>query len=67
MATENQFDSEKSEASATSETLETRRLRMHQALESIRASIIANRGSLNGILDEFLAERRAEVLREWNE
>lgn len=34
------------------------------ALESIRAGIIKKRGSLNGILDEFLAERREEAARE---
>ena len=34
------------------------------ALESIRADIIKHRGSLTGILDEFLAERRAEAARE---
>ncbi len=34
------------------------------ALESIRAGIIKERGSLSGILDEFLAERRAEARRE---
>jgi AbrB family looped-hinge helix DNA binding protein len=34
------------------------------ALESIRADIIKQRGSLAGILDEFLAERREEAARE---
>jgi AbrB family looped-hinge helix DNA binding protein len=34
------------------------------ALESIRAGIIKKRGSLKGILDEFLAERREEAARE---
>jgi AbrB family looped-hinge helix DNA binding protein len=34
------------------------------ALESIRAGIIRHRGSLNGILDEFLAERHEEAARE---
>lgn len=34
------------------------------ALESIRAEIIQKRGSLAGILDEFLAERREEAARE---
>ena len=37
------------------------------ALESIRAGIIRKRGSLNGILDEFLAERREEAAREARE
>jgi AbrB family looped-hinge helix DNA binding protein len=34
------------------------------ALESIRADIIKQRGSLAGILDEFLAERREEAAGE---
>ena len=34
------------------------------ALESIRAGIVKQRGSLTGILDEFLAERREEAARE---
>jgi bifunctional DNA-binding transcriptional regulator/antitoxin component of YhaV-PrlF toxin-antitoxin module len=34
------------------------------ALESIRGGIIKKRGSLKGILDEFLAERRQEAARE---
>jgi AbrB family looped-hinge helix DNA binding protein len=37
------------------------------ALESIRAGIIEKRGSLKGILDEFIAERRAEAAREASE
>jgi AbrB family looped-hinge helix DNA binding protein len=34
------------------------------ALESIRAGIIKQRGSLDGILDEFLAEKHEEAARE---
>jgi AbrB family looped-hinge helix DNA binding protein len=34
------------------------------ALESIRAGIIRERGSLDGILDEFLAEKYEEAARE---
>lgn len=34
------------------------------ALASIRAGIIKHRGSLDGIVDEFLAERREEAARE---
>jgi AbrB family looped-hinge helix DNA binding protein len=34
------------------------------ALESIRAGIIRQRGSLDGILDEFLAEKHEEAARE---
>jgi AbrB family looped-hinge helix DNA binding protein len=34
------------------------------ALESIRADIIKQRGSLAGLLDEFLAERHEEAARE---
>ena len=34
------------------------------ALASIRAGIVKHRGSLDGILDEFLAERREEAARE---
>ena len=37
------------------------------ALKSIREGIIKSRGSLDGILDEFLAERREEARREWEE
>ena len=37
---------------------------MKMALEEIRASIIAQRGSLKGILDEFLKERHEEARRE---
>ncbi|MGA2673240.1 MAG: AbrB/MazE/SpoVT family DNA-binding domain-containing protein [Terracidiphilus sp.] len=34
------------------------------ALESIRADIVQQRGSLAGLLDEFIAERREEAARE---
>ena len=34
------------------------------ALASIRAGIIKHRGTLDGIVDEFLAERREEAARE---
>ena len=34
------------------------------ALESIRAGIIKQRGTLDGILDEFLADKREEAARE---
>ena len=34
------------------------------AIESIRAGIIQARGSLSGLLDEFLAEKREEARRE---
>lgn len=34
------------------------------ALDELRASITAKRGSLEGILDEFLEERREEARRE---
>jgi AbrB family looped-hinge helix DNA binding protein len=34
------------------------------ALESIRAGIIKQRGSLDGILDEFLTEKHEEAARE---
>lgn len=37
------------------------------ALESIRAGIIEKRGSLKGILAEFIAERHAEAAREARE
>ncbi len=39
-------------------------LNRRMALESIRAGIIKQRGSLKGIVDEFLAERREEAARE---
>jgi hypothetical protein len=41
-----------------------RRAHARQALEKIRAGIIQRRGSLEGILDELLAERRLEAQRE---
>jgi hypothetical protein len=34
------------------------------ALANIRAGIIKQRGSLDGILDEFLAEKHEEAVRE---
>jgi hypothetical protein len=37
---------------------------MRMAIEELRAGIIAHRGSLEGLLDEFLEERRAEARRE---
>lgn len=43
---------------------EIRILSRKMALASIRAGIIKQRGSLSGILDEFLAERRREARRE---
>jgi len=43
---------------------EIRILSRKMALASIRAGIIKQRGSLDGLLDEFLAERRAEAARE---
>ncbi len=39
-------------------------LSMNMALEEVRSSIIAKRGSLKGILDEFLQERREDARRE---
>lgn len=39
-------------------------LSMKMAIAKLRASIIAERGSLDGLLDEFLAERREEARRE---
>lgn len=39
-------------------------LNRKMALESIRADIIKQRGSLAGLLDEFLAERHEEAARE---
>ncbi|MGD0294455.1 MAG: AbrB/MazE/SpoVT family DNA-binding domain-containing protein [Terracidiphilus sp.] len=43
---------------------EIRILSRKMALESIRADIIKQRGSLKGLLDEFLAERHEEAARE---
>jgi AbrB family looped-hinge helix DNA binding protein len=43
---------------------EIRILSRKMALASIRAGIIKHRGSLNGILDEFLAEKHEEAARE---
>jgi hypothetical protein len=37
------------------------------ALKSIQDSIIQSRGSLDGILDEFLSEKHEEARREWEE
>jgi AbrB family looped-hinge helix DNA binding protein len=48
----------------TSDSGEIRILSRKMALESIRADIIRQRGSLEGILDEFLAEKREEAARE---
>jgi AbrB family looped-hinge helix DNA binding protein len=39
-------------------------LSMDMALNEIRASIIEQSGSLEGLLDEFLEERREEARRE---
>jgi AbrB family looped-hinge helix DNA binding protein len=39
-------------------------LSREMALESIRSGIIRERGSLQGLLDEFLSERREEAARE---
>jgi hypothetical protein len=65
MATNGQFDGETANKAATVATgPEGRNLRRRQALEEIRAGIIAHRGSLDGLLDEFLAERREEARRE---
>jgi AbrB family looped-hinge helix DNA binding protein len=43
---------------------EIRILSRKMALESIRSGILKHRGSLKGILGEFLAERREEAARE---
>jgi AbrB family looped-hinge helix DNA binding protein len=43
---------------------EIRILNRKMALENMRAAIIAKRGSLKGLLEEFLAERREEARRE---
>jgi AbrB family looped-hinge helix DNA binding protein len=51
----------------TSENGEIKILSRKMALEQIRAGIIEKRGSLKGILDEFIAERRAEAAREARE
>jgi len=37
------------------------------ALKSIQADIVRHRGSLTGVLDEFIAERRQEAAREFEE
>lgn len=37
---------------------------MRMALEKVRAEIISRRGSLSGILDEFLDEKHEEARRE---
>ena len=47
-----------------SDGADIRILSRKMALESIRAGIIKQRGSLEGILDEFLAEKREEAARE---
>jgi hypothetical protein len=39
----------------------------NMALKSIRDDIFQSRGSLDGLLDEFLAERREEARLEWEE
>ena len=42
-------------------------LSMKMAIEQLRASIIDQRGSLEGLLDEFLAEKHEEARRELEE
>jgi AbrB family looped-hinge helix DNA binding protein len=42
-------------------------LSMDMALSEIRASILESRGSLEGLLDEFLEERHEEARREVEE
>jgi AbrB family looped-hinge helix DNA binding protein len=48
----------------TSDQGAIRILSRKMALASIRAGIIKQRGSLDGILDEFLAEKREEAAHE---
>jgi AbrB family looped-hinge helix DNA binding protein len=48
----------------SSEQGSIRILSRKMALANIRAGIIKQRGSLAGILDEFLAERREDAARE---
>jgi len=48
----------------TSDQGSIRILSRKMALANIRAGIIKQRGSLEGILDEFLAEKREEAARE---
>jgi AbrB family looped-hinge helix DNA binding protein len=48
----------------TSDAGAIRILSRKMALERIRTGIIKHRGSLDGIVDEFLAERREEAARE---
>ncbi len=48
----------------TSQGGEIRIMSRKMALESIRAGIIKKRGSLKGVLDEFLAEKHKEAERE---
>jgi hypothetical protein len=68
MAIEGQSDEEKVEdLAAPASNSETLNLRSRQALEEIRAGIVAHRGSLEGLLDEFLAERREEARREFGD
>jgi hypothetical protein len=40
---------------------------MDMALNEIRASIIEQRGSMEGLLDEFIEERHEEAKREQEE
>jgi AbrB family looped-hinge helix DNA binding protein len=42
-------------------------LSMKMAIQELRASIVAERGSLEGILDEFLTEKHEEARRELSE
>jgi AbrB family looped-hinge helix DNA binding protein len=48
----------------TSDEGSIRILSRRMALASIRAGIIKQRGTLDGILDEFLAEKREEAARD---
>jgi hypothetical protein len=64
MATENQTGEVETEIPAAGALLQSRRLFRQEVLEEIRTDIIKHRGSLDGLLDEFLAERREEAARE---
>lgn len=48
----------------TSDAGTIRILTRKMALKSIRADILKQRGSLTGVLDEFLEERREEAARD---
>ena len=64
MAIENRREGLEPEVTDQGTLLQNGRSSRREVLEEIRAGIIKHRGSLDGLLAEFLAERREEARRE---